>query len=72
MTTKRIDGPMEMMHPTERYRWCEFDACCCLGCANVSGGLLAKKVTHEQWLDWVVRHDRRSGTEDRRRPWEGK
>jgi len=35
------------------YKWCENRICCCLGCANVSGGLTKNGFTKQDWQKWV-------------------
>lgn len=47
-----LNGLIGHMSALSAMRWCEWDACGCLGCANRSGGLSAKGVTKEEWQAW--------------------
>lgn len=41
--------------PSEwRYRWCGGGWCGCMGCSNVSGAVVSKGITKEQWKVWVA------------------
>lgn len=48
-----IDEAMETITQYARYRWCSSVACACMGCVNVSGALIAKGFTKEDWEAWV-------------------
>lgn len=53
---KNIDLEMNSMNPRWRVKWCNAGACGCMGCANVSGGLVSKGYTYEDWRDWIKRN----------------
>lgn len=52
-----IDVLMAKMPESWRFRWCEGikTGCACLGCANVSGGLVRQGFTKKEWEEWVKR-----------------
>lgn len=45
---------MDKMPVSWAKRWCKPDwlGCCCLGCANQSGGLQKAGFTEQEWLEW--------------------
>jgi hypothetical protein len=48
-----IDVIMNSMPPDWRKKWCSSNACACMGCANVSGGLTSKGYKKEDWEEWM-------------------
>ena len=49
----RLDALMAQMPERWKRRWCKSQACACLGCANVSGGLARQGYTeadHQKWM----------------------
>lgn len=53
MGKEEVNKIMQSIPLDWRYRWCEARVCCCLGCANASGGAKAKGVTKADWEEWV-------------------
>ena len=49
---EEINELMLSVAPDWRFRWCEDDACACMGCVNVSGKL-GKILSKEEWDKWV-------------------
>lgn len=43
---------MQFMQAEWRERWCGGGMCGCMGCSNVSGGLLAAGFTQSDWETW--------------------
>jgi len=56
MWSDTIDSLMGRMPPPWRYRWCESNACACLGCANRSGGLTRDGFSKADWSKWTARN----------------
>ncbi len=48
-----INEAMKDIPKYARYKWCEEKACLCVGCVNVSGALIAKGFTKEDWQEWM-------------------
>ena len=48
---QEIDSLIRDMPPAWRARWCEPGefGCACMGCANVSGGLMKAGFTKDEW-----------------------
>jgi len=44
-----VRSPMSVM---SALRWCESEACCCMGCANGSGKITDIGVTKSEWQEW--------------------
>ena len=62
---RRVDAIMARVPAQYRYRpWCHAPACACSGCVNGAGGV-SGKITESMWRRWVLRHDRRSGSDRR-------
>jgi len=53
MTKEEVNKIMQSIPLDWRYRWCEARVCCCLGCVNKAGNILAKGVTKAEWEEWV-------------------
>jgi hypothetical protein len=51
-----IEIVMNRMQPDWKYRWCESNACGCMGCANRSGGLNVLGYSKEDWEEWVSKN----------------
>jgi hypothetical protein len=49
---RAIEAAMQKMPHNWRMRWCEAQACACMGCVNRSGGLQQLGFTKEQWTAW--------------------
>ena len=52
----RIDELMDEMPEEWRLRWCNSQACACMGGANCSGGLMKMGFTKAEWIDWLKRN----------------
>lgn len=53
----KIDAVMAAMPVEHRYRWCDSEACACLGCCNRGPeGLIASGFTKGDWKWWITRH----------------
>lgn len=57
-----VNRIMENIYSEFRYRWCEADACACMGCVNRSEINVQKKmqvspITKEEWQRWVESHE---------------
>lgn len=48
-----LNNLMASMNPEWRKRWCSSQACACMGCANVSGGLAQNGFTQEDHSNWL-------------------
>ena len=48
----QITSYMRHLPLEQALRWCESDACACMGCANNSGGLSKRGVTKAEWREW--------------------
>jgi hypothetical protein len=49
----QLDALMAKMPEPWKGRWCKSQACACLGCANISGGLARKgytEIDHQKWM----------------------
>lgn len=44
-----IEALMKAMPASWAEYWCEGGACCCLGCANISGGLIQFGYSKADW-----------------------
>ena len=52
LSFQAIEMAMREMPYAWRMRWCESEACACMGCANRSGKLERLGFTKEQWTAW--------------------
>lgn len=52
LSFKAIEAEMRKLPYGWRMRWCEAQACACMGCANRSGGLQRLGFIKEQWTAW--------------------
>lgn len=53
-----VDRLMSKVPEYSRYRWCEAKACGCLGCVQVNDK--DRRLTKEEWQDWVARNPKPS------------
>ena len=49
MTKEQVHEIMMSIPSEWRYRWCGGGWCGCMGCSNVSGAVVSKGITEEQW-----------------------
>jgi len=52
LSFKTIETAMQKLPYRWRMRWCESQACACMGCANRSGKLEQLGFTKQQWTAW--------------------
>lgn len=52
LSFKAIEAAMQKLPHDWRMRWCEAQACACMGCANRSGKLEQLGFTKQQWTAW--------------------
>ena len=60
----KIDVAMKSISEEHRYKWCEGGPCACMGCANVSGGLVDKGFSKKDWERWVVKNPQERSQHD--------
>ena len=48
----KLSELMQNMPEQWRKRWCNSQTCACMGCANISGGLMAAGFTKEDYFKW--------------------